>query len=185
MKNSLHRCGAALGRVRGTSCARPGLYGDMAAAAARCFRAMPTARSMLHLSRNRAPSTTVVLELLPRPGCAPHQAMMVEELMAKLVGPTGVVGADALAWTSARNGKLSAVVPKLEAVNRNARRPKKVRCMSRTCARQTVWTAGWMQALCRGRVLFRGSRQGHRCAVLAACRYMPFCFSSARSHFVS
>lgn len=52
--------------------------------------------------------------------------------MAKLVGHAGVVGADTLGCSSAGNGKLAAVMPTLEAVNRNARRPKKVCCVSST-----------------------------------------------------
>ena len=82
---------------------------------------------MLHLSRNRTPSTTVAAEL-PRAVCAPHQAT-VQELLANFVGQTGVVGADTLGCGSAGNGKLLAVMPTLEAVNRNARRPKKVCCV--------------------------------------------------------
>lgn len=102
--------------------------GDMAAAAARCLRSMPTAISMLHLSRSRTPSTTIVGELLPRAGCPTQQAAL-QELTAKLVRRTGVVGADGVAWSAGQNERHSAVMPTLEAVNRNARRPKKVRCV--------------------------------------------------------
>lgn len=103
--------------------AQVGIRVDMSAAAARCFRAIPTARCMLNLSRNRTP-TAVVAGLLPRADCG--QAIL-EELAAKFVRQTGVVGADAVVRSSAGNGRLSAVLPTLEAVNRNARRPKKVR----------------------------------------------------------
>lgn len=66
--------------------------------------------------------------------------------MAKLGRQTGVVGEDTLARSSAGSERLSAVVPTLEAVNRNARRPKKV-CTLRD-VQQVQQTA--MTAVCVG-----------------------------------
>lgn len=136
--------------------ASPGfvVQGDMAAAAAaavRCFRAMPAARSALQLPRSRTPSLTAIVAELPRAGCATQQVTL-EEVVAKLMGQTGVAGADAVATGLTGNERLSAVLPTLEAVNRNARRPKKVRC-----------PAG-VQRLVRPRMLFRDSRPGRLCA---------------------
>lgn len=89
--------------------------GDMSAAAARCLRYIPTARSMVVLSRNSTPSAkaTVAL-LLPRPASL---------VLRRIDG----VAMDAMALSAPGDGSLAAVMPTMEAVNRNARRPKKVR----------------------------------------------------------
>ncbi|CAM9464132.1 unnamed protein product [Pylaiella littoralis] len=92
----------------------------MSAVAARCFRAIPT-RSMLVLSKNSPPSAKATIELLvPRSG----------GLVRRFDG----TATNALAWSAAGDESLGAVMPTMEAVNRNARRPKKANHGKRPCS---------------------------------------------------
>lgn len=89
---------------------------NMSVVAARCLRAIPAVRSMIVISGNSPPSAN-----------AAAVALLLPRSSAGLVGRLDGVAMDALAWSTTGDGSLEAAVPTMEAVNRNARRPKKVR----------------------------------------------------------
>lgn len=111
-------------------------YSNMAAsaAAARCLRVMP---SMVCVSRMSAPSakTTVAGALLRRNGGLQGGLPETDhakwessvDLLAGLRRSVDGVGVNSAVISLASVGSPPVAVPTMEAVNRNARRPKKVR----------------------------------------------------------
>ncbi|CAN0536310.1 unnamed protein product [Ectocarpus sp. 8 AP-2014] len=92
-----------------------------AAAVARCLRAVPaarTARSMVALSRNNVGG---VYQQVPVARACPQP-----DLLASVVRRLDGCRVDGIMLNAAAQGDFLPVVPAIEAVNRNARRPKKV-----------------------------------------------------------
>ncbi|CAM9158358.1 unnamed protein product [Ectocarpus sp. 6 AP-2014] len=98
-----------------------------AAAVARCLRAVPaarTARSMVALSRNNVGGVMVpVARACPQP-----------DLLASVVRRLDGCRVDGVMLNAAAQGDILPVVPAMEAVNRNARRPKKANHGKRPCS---------------------------------------------------
>ena len=121
----------------------------MSTTAVRCLRATPTARSILALSRRNPLSTTVATtlgrieggrcsQLLLRPVVAVAASLDLASL-ARRVNGNGLNGGFLMSQANASptssfidrvyvggDGNLTAAMPEMVAVNRNARRPKKV-----------------------------------------------------------
>ncbi|CAN0120711.1 unnamed protein product [Ectocarpus sp. 4 AP-2014] len=92
-----------------------------AAAVARCLRAVPAARaarSMVAISRNNVGGVYQQVPIAP--------ACPQPDLLASVVRQLDGCGVDGIMLNAAAQGDFLPVVPVMEAVNRNARRPKKV-----------------------------------------------------------
>ncbi|CAM9633724.1 unnamed protein product [Ectocarpus sp. 12 AP-2014] len=100
-----------------------------AAAVARCLRAVPAARaarSMVALSRNNVGG---VYQQVPTAPACPQP-----DLLASVVRQLDGCRVDGIMLNAAAQGDFLPVVPVMEAVNRNARRPKKANHGKRPCS---------------------------------------------------
>ncbi len=118
----------------------PVIMSAAAAAAARCFRSMPTAFSMAKLSRSSPSSVTIVCSALPRAATSLPAGISPE--LAKLLRRFDGAGAGTVSSLNAADD--GGLIPALEVVNRNARRPKKVcRQHGRICASSEYVGTSW------------------------------------------
>ncbi|CAM9145035.1 unnamed protein product [Laminaria digitata] len=126
----------------------------MSTAAVRCLRATPTARSIVALSRRNPLSVTVgatvarresgpCLHLPLRPdvavaACSPDLASLVRCIDGNglLMSQANVSPTSSLVHRvhAGGDGNLTAALPEMVAVNRNARRPKKANHGKRPCS---------------------------------------------------
>lgn len=132
-------------------------YGRMSTAAVRCLRATPTARSILAVSRRNPLSVTVAttlarresggsLQLSLRPvvavAASPDLASLVRRVDGHGLNGGFLVSQANVSPTSSfmdrvyvgGDGNLTAALPEMVAVNRNARRPKKANHGKRPCS---------------------------------------------------
>lgn len=146
-------------------------YGRMSTAAVRCLRATPTARSILAVSRRNPLSVTVAttlarresggsLQLSLRPvvavAASPDLASLVRRVDGHGLNGGFLVSQANVSPTSSfmdrvyvgGDGNLTAALPEMVAVNRNARRPKKVS----TNSVQILWLV-WCSTLPRVHVV--------------------------------
>lgn len=157
-------------------------YGRMSTAAVRCLRATPTARSILAVSRRNPLSVTVAttlarresggsLQLSLRPvvavAASPDLASLVRRVDGHGLNGGFLVSQANVSPTSSfmdrvyvgGDGNLTAALPEMVAVNRNARRPKKVS----TNSVQILWLV-WCSTLPRVHVVsYAWYMHEHRC----------------------